>query len=382
MKKKTKIIILICVIIPALLIAVAVAGVAGSLISGYIRNAYEGREVVERSEEYIEPSTVSELWGVEETTNPVQNSSSTMPDTNNGGVQTTQDSDTVLYKKTFDYDISFGDSPDAVSVYGKTPIYKVEQKDPDVINILVLGTDSRNVTKERGRSDSIIILSYNKKTGKIIMTSILRDSLVPIEGHGWNRINSAYSYDGVGLAVNTVNELFDLDIQHFVVIDFNGARNFVDKVGGVEINLTQKEADFYNYTGYMGRVKLTEGPFHMNGERALVYMRTRYVDNDFKRTERQRNVIVTLAKKIIEEKNLAEIYDLTNYSFTLVKTNISVSDLWSIITSLAMKATVLSIDSQHVPFSDSYKYDYYNGMAIISFDIESAAKRVNEFIYG
>ena len=130
--------------------------------------------------------------------------------------------------------------------------------------------------------------------------------------------------------MNTVNELFDLDIQHFVVIDFNGARNFVDKVGGVEINLTQKEADFYNYTGYMGRVKLTEGPFHMNGERALVYMRTRYVDNDFKRTERQRNVIVTLAKKIIEEKTLAEIYDLTNYSFTLVKTNISVSTLLSL----------------------------------------------------
>lgn len=381
MKKKTKIIILICVILPVLLIAVAVAGVAGSLISGYIRNAYEGRAVVDRSEEYVEPSTVPELWGVEETTKPVQNDSSTMPDMNNGGVQTTQDSDTVLYKKTFDYDISFGDSPNAISVYGKTPIYKVEQKDPDVINILVLGTDSRNVTKERGRSDSIIILSYNKQTGKIKMTSILRDSLVPIEGHNWNRINSAYSYDGVGLAVNTVNELFDLDIQHFVVIDFNGARNFVDKVGGVEINLTQKEADFYNYTGYMGRVKLTEGPFHMNGERALVYMRTRYVDNDFKRTERQRNVIVTLAKKIIEEKNLSEIYDLTNYSFTLVKTNISVSTLWSFITSIVMRASVLSIESQHVPFSDNYEYEYYNGMAIISFDIESAAKRVNEFIY-
>ena len=381
-KKNFKRIILICVCVPVLLGVAAVVCISASLISGYIRNAYESREIVERSEEYVEPSTNPELWGVEETTAPAESEPATLPDTENGGgAQKTQDPDTVLYEKPFDYDISFGDSPDAISVYGKTPIYKVEQKDPDVINILVLGTDSRNVTKERGRSDSIIILSYNKRTEKIKMTSVLRDSLVPIEGHNWNRINAAYSYDGVGLAVNTVNELFDLDIQHFAVIDFNGARNFVDKVGGVEINLTQKEADFYNYTGYMGRVKLTEGPFHMNGERALVYMRTRYVDNDFKRTERQRNVIVTLAKKIIEEKNLSEIYDLTNYSFTLVKTNISVSTLLSFVTSVAMNASNLSIESQHVPFSDDYSYEYYNGMAIISFDIEEAAKRVNAFIY-
>ncbi len=382
-KKKSKKIILLCIIIPVLLVVVAVAGVAGSLISGYLRNAYENRECVERSEEYVEPSTNPDLWGVKEITIPVQSDSPTLSNTENrGGAQNTQDTDTVLYEKTFDYDISFGDSPNAISVYGKTPIYKVEQKAPDIINILVLGTDSRNVTKERGRSDSIIILSYNKRTGKIKMISVLRDSLVPIEGHNWNRINAAYSYDGVGLAMNTVNELFDLDIQHFVVIDFNGARNFVDKVGGVEINLTQKEADFYNYTGYMGRVKLTEGPFHMNGERALVYMRTRYVDNDFKRTERQRNVIVTLAKKIIEKKTIAEIYDLTNYSFTLVKTNISVSTLLSFVTSVAMNASSLSIESQHVPFSDDYNYEYYNGMAIISFDLDSAAKRVNDYIYG
>ncbi len=366
--KKRKRIILLCFVIPVLLVLVAVSGVAVSLVSGYIRNAYENREIVDRSEDYVAPSINPDLWGIEET-NATDLAS---PDT----------TDSVLYEKPFDYDISFGTSANAISVYGKTPIYRVPQKDPNIINILVLGTDSRDVTKERGRSDSIIVLSYNKQTGKIKMVSILRDSLVPIEGHSWNRINAAYSFDGVGLTINTVNELFDLDIQHFVVIDFNGARNFVDKVGGVEINLTQKEADFYNYTGYMGRVKLSEGPFHMNGERALVYMRTRYVDNDFKRTERQRNVIVTLAKKIIKEKNMAEIYDLTNYSFKLVKTNISVSTLLSFVSSVAMKASDLSIESQHVPFSDNYEYKYYNGMAIISFDIDDAAKRVNKYIYG
>ena len=134
------------------------------------------------------------------------------------------------------------------------PIYKVEKKDPNIENILVIGTDSRDVVRERGRSDAMIVLSYNKKTGEIKMVSILRDSLVPIEGRGWNRINAAYSFDGVGLAVNTVNQLFDLDIQRFVVVDFNGVTDFIDKAGGVTINLTQKEVDYLtNYSG--GKVK-------------------------------------------------------------------------------------------------------------------------------
>ena len=86
----------------------------------------------------------------------------------------------------FDRNASFGRNENVKSVYGKTPIYKVEKKDPNIENILVMGTDSRDVTRERGRSDALIVLSYNKKTGDVKMISILRDSLVPIEGRGWN----------------------------------------------------------------------------------------------------------------------------------------------------------------------------------------------------
>jgi anionic cell wall polymer biosynthesis LytR-Cps2A-Psr (LCP) family protein len=75
-----------------------------------------------------------------------------------------------------------------------------------------MGTDSRDVTLDRGRSDAMIVVSYNSKTGSVKLTSLLRDSLVPIEGVGWNRINTAYFFGGVGLAVNTVNQLYNLDI--------------------------------------------------------------------------------------------------------------------------------------------------------------------------
>lgn len=380
-KSKKKRIAIICLLLPLVLVIGTLAGVALPLIISYNNNAYEDVDIVERSDEYVMPETdvQPEEWA-DVTLNEsdlgrdLSTTAATLPNKVNSGAQSGDG---------LDRNASFGRNSDVISVYGKTPIYKVEKKDPDIENILVLGTDSRDVTKERGRSDAMIILSYNKRTGAVKMVSVLRDSLVPIEGRGWNRINAAYSFDGVGLAVNTVNQLFDLDIQRFVVVDFNGVTDFIDKAGGVTISLTQKEVDYLtNYSG--GKVKYNVGPNNFNGDRALAYMRIRKIDSDFGRTARQRNVIETLARKIVREKSLSEIYDLTDFAFGLVKTNISLSELTSVIGSVATKAmrSGLDIDSQHVPFSGAYTYKYYNGMAIISFDIDDAARRINSYIYG
>ncbi len=387
-KSKKKNIVLCLILIPIVIVVGAIAGITLPIIISYNNNAYEKADIVERSDEYVMPETdpqPSEWADVtlreedlgRDITSAVRE---TLANNINQGGKNGNKSTT---KSRFNRNNSFGRNADAISVYGKTPIYKVEKKDPDIENILILGTDSRDVTVERGRSDAMIVLSYNKKTGAIKMVSILRDSLVPIEGHKWNRINAAYSFDGVGLAVNTVNQLFDLDIQRFVVVDFNGVTDFIDKAGGVTINLTQKEADYMKkYSN--GNIDYHEGPNDFNGDRALVYMRIRKIDSDFKRTERQRKVIETLARKIIKEKSISEIYGLTDFAFTLVKTNISLTELTSVIASVAGQAinSGLNMESQHVPYSDSFAYKRYNGMAIVSFDIDEAARRINEFIYG
>lgn len=381
-KSKKKRILALLLLIPFVLIIGTLAGITLPLIISYNNNAYEKAEIVDRTGEYVIPETDPQPseWAdvtIREEELGRDFTKETLANNVNKGGSGNKKGDGL------DRNASFGRNSNALSVYGKTPIYKVAKKDPDIENILVLGTDSRDVTKERGRSDAIIILSYNKKTGAIKMVSVLRDSLVPIEGHKWNRINAAYSFDGVGLAVNTINQLFDLDIQRFVVVDFNGVTDFIDKAGGVTINLTQAEVDYMtNYSG--GKVKYNVGPNNFNGDRALVYMRIRKIDSDFGRTARQRNVIETLARKIITEKSLSEIYDLVNFAFGLVKTNISITELTSVITDIATGALEngLNMDSEHVPFSGAYSYKRYNGMAIISFDIEDAARRVNEFIYG
>lgn len=382
-KSKKKRILAILLLIPFVLIIGTVAGVALPLIISYNNNAYEDVDIVERSDEYVVPETdpQPEEWANltlrEEDLGRDITTGETLANNINKGGSNGQVGDGL------DRNASFGRTENVKSVYGKTPIYKVEKKDPNIENILVLGTDSRDVTKERGRSDAMIVVSYNKKTGSVKMISILRDSLVPIEGRGWNRINAAYSFDGVGLAVNTVNQLLNLDIQRFVVVDFNGVTDFVDKAGGVTISLTQKEVDYLtNYSG--GKVHYEVGPNKFNGDRALAYMRIRKIDSDFKRTERQRKVIETLARKIISEKSISEIYDLTNFAFGLVKTNISLTELTSVIGNVATDALKngLYMESHNLPFNDAYTYKYYNGMAIISFDINDAARRVNKIIYG
>ncbi|MBP3697061.1 MAG: LCP family protein, partial [Clostridia bacterium] len=337
-KKKKWLIVLLCILLPILIIFGSVAGVYFSLMASYNKLSYVDVPVVERSNPYVEPPTdpqAPEWEGVEPEADDIGRDfiapGQPIPNNEGGGGGSDYQGD------PYDRNASFGRSPNAKSVYGKTPIYKVEKKDPNVENILIIGTDSRDVTRERGRSDALIVLSYNKKTKEIKMISILRDSLVPIEGHGWSRINHAYSWDGVGLCVNTVNELFDLDIQRFVVVDFNGVTDFVDEIGGVDMNLTQAEADYITeYSG--GKLKTQAGMNHLNGDRALVYMRIRKIDSDFKRTERQRKVIEAVAKKIIAEKNLSEIYDLTEFAFGLIKTNITFNELTGTVADIATAA--------------------------------------------
>ncbi len=424
-KKKSGLrIVLIALGILLLLLLLAVGIVIFTLVHKYTTTSYETVETVEREDEYVMPEYPEVvidhegIWeeGVDNVFPPevetvetpeaeVAETEVDIPETE--AVETEEETEVApeapevidkavepaetlaavvntpstgaAYTAPSNPNASFANSENAVSVYGKTPIYKVAQKDKNIINILAMGTDTRDVTADRGRSDTMIVFSYNKKTGSVKLTSLLRDSLIPIEGHGWNRINTAYFFGGVGLAINTVNQLYGLDIQNFVVIDFNGTKNFIDYIGGVDITLTPEEAELYSlYTG----TTISPGLNHMGSELALMHMRNRTIGNDFGRTARQRDTLTAVIRQIASKNSVTELYDVIDYAFSLVKTNLSVTDLVSIGTSLLSNASSLQIESENVPFDDAYQFAWYNGMSIISYDIASAAARLNSFIYG
>ena len=408
-KIRTAKLILIIFIVLLFLISLIIGGVAASLVLKYNRVSYDYESPVEREDTFVLPEYPEVLFESEETdrteedlteTETETETAETTADTVNEVTETSaaetsnsaveyEPLETVAavvnpsrneqtYTTPSNPDASFANSTNVVSVYGKYPIYKVAQKDPNILNVLVLGTDSRDVTSDRGRSDAMLIASYNKKTGTIKLTSLLRDSLVPIADHDWNRINTAYFFGGVGLAINTVNELYDLDIQNFVVLDLNGAIDFIDYIGGVDISLTAKEAETYSV--WWGKT-ISPGINHLSGEDALKHMRNRTLDSDFGRTQRQRDTIVAVLTQILTKKSLAEIYNIIDYAFGLVKTNMSVKTLASLAVSVLENAQNLNIESQTIPYADSCKSAWYNGMSILSFDIQDAAKRLNKFIY-
>ncbi|MGN1346250.1 MAG: LCP family protein [Eubacteriales bacterium] len=414
---KGKVILLIFGIL-FLLLLVAAAVLVAALFAKYNATSYEYIAPVEREETYVMPdypevildtdgtwqegvdleteSAEMDAPGMPAETNAEEEADEAKPSTEDSAVQTVeghadqqQPEETLAavinntpqstYTPPSNPNASFANSSNVVSVYGSVPIYKVEQKDSDILNILVMGTDTRDVTADRGRSDTMIIVSYNKKEGTVKLTSLLRDSLVPIEGHDWNRLNTAYFFGGVGLAINTINQLYDLDIQNFIVIDFNGTKDFIDYIGGVDITLTEEEAALYST--YTGR-SIEPGLNHMDSTLALTHMRNRTIGNDFGRTQRQRDTITAVIRQILSQKSLTDLYNIVDYSFSLIKTNISASSLVSLAASVLSQASVLQIESQNVPFDDAYQFAWYNGMSIISYDIAKSAVRLNEFIYG
>ena len=265
-------------------------------------------------------------------------------------------------------------------------IYKVDKKDPDIENILILGTDSRNVQKERGRSDSIIVASFNKRTKQVKLVSFLRDTYIPIEGHGWNRINAAYAVGGVALCVNTINDLFGLDIQKFVIVNFSGASTFVDACGGVDMALTQKEIN------YLLKLKdefpqNSDGTYHLDGKVALDYMRMRKIDSDFGRTERQRKTMMAIYSQAMARKDVTQMYNLVREGFNLVKTNLKLSEMLDLAQSVISMGSQLNIGSESVPPRSTKKLMWSNRSidrksVLWIENLDDAKKYVVAMIYG
>ena len=145
-------------------------------------------------------------------------------------------------------------------------IAEEEQKDKDVFNILLVGTDTRDPDADMGRSDSMMLVSFNKKQNKATIISFLRDSLVEIDGHGKSRLGHTYAYGGVGLTINTLNKTYGLDIQNYMTISFDNLVGIIDELGGVTVPITEEEAEYYRQNGMPD---IVAGDVTLTGSQAL-----------------------------------------------------------------------------------------------------------------
>lgn len=229
----------------------------------------------------------------------------------------------------------------------------------DIVNYLLIGSDRRDKTSF-GNSDSMIVVSLNKSTKKIHLTSLMRAIYVIMpegSGHTDGMLNWSYAWGGPELLMDTIETNFKIEIDHYVTVDFSSFEKIVDAVGGVPITLTSAEANYINSdTQTYGAVV---GPQYLNGAQALSYARCRKLDNDFKRTSRQRDVIEALIKTV-GTLNLTQLNDLANALLPALSTDMSNAAIFAELVNVPEYVSY-EIDQRMLPIENE-EGNSYTGM--------------------
>ncbi|CDQ38980.1 MULTISPECIES: LCP family glycopolymer transferase [Virgibacillus] len=187
------------------------------------------------------------------------------------------------------------------------------------VNILLLGVDERS--GDKGRSDTMMLLSLNPNTNAIKMLSIPRDTYVTIPGRGKDKINHAYAFGGVELSVETVEDNLDIPIHYYAQVNMEGFKQGIDALGGVTVT---------NDTAFsQGGSQFPVGEVQLNGEQALDYIRMRKDDprGDLGRNERQRSVITAAINKGARFSSITKVGDILTILGDNVQTNLDMDDM-------------------------------------------------------
>ena len=192
-------------------------------------------------------------------------------------------------------------------------------------NIVVMGVDHRD--GDVGRSDTLFVVMYDSKKNHAALLSIPRDTMVKIPENGWDKINHAYAYGGHKMTVQTVEEFLGIRINNYVVIDFKGFVRIVDAIGGIDIDVEKNMyyTDPYDDDGLV--IDLSKGKQHLDGKKAIEYVRYRDEEGDIGRIRRQQKFIAAIYDKITSAQILLKVPGLVKEITNMVQTDMSLSDI-------------------------------------------------------
>lgn len=262
--------------------------------------------------------------------------------------------------------------------------------DKDIINILLVGADARDEWKDSGRSDSTMIATLDLKHGKLKLTSLMRDMYIDIPGYSKNRFNAAYNFGGVALLNETIATNFDVRLDAYIVVDFKAFRDVINKIGGVEIELTELEAKYLN-RAYHGKITVVPGKQKLNGKEALAYTRIRQVPSlngnhyDFGRTERQRRVLDSIFSQF-KNQNFHALTDVLMTVLSNITTDLTPQQIEQLAFSV-LKVPDKEIKQLCIPVQDGC-WDLRvvlpgtsNNAQVLGIDVEKNKEAIHEFIY-
>ncbi|MCR5792580.1 MAG: LCP family protein [Lachnospiraceae bacterium] len=254
--------------------------------------------------------------------------------------------------------------------------------DDDIITIILVGADKRESEQDRGRSDSLMLATMDTKHKELKLTSIMRDTYLEIPGHGSDRFNAAYSYGGVGLTYQTIAQNFNISANGYVIVDFEGFKKVINKIGGVEMEVTQEEknvmADDNHYPDWIAKLKI--GKNKLNGKQALAYCRMRHDSKgDFGRTERQRNLLSAIFKKM-KTMPIPDALKAVQEILPYITTDLSNEEIYAYVAKMITMGTT-DIEQLRIPVEGTYAQQRISGKSVLVPDISSNADIMQKFIF-
>ena len=234
-------------------------------------------------------------------------------------------------------------------------VYQTIGGDDNIVNIMLIGQD-RRPGEERARSDSMILVTFNKVKKTITMTSFMRDLYLDLpDGYRDDRINVSYELGGMELLDKTLYENFGVIVDANVEVDFDQFEYIINLLGGVELELSASEARYIN--NKMGGTYVSEGVQILNGTEALWYARNRSSGgtSDFGRTDRQRKVLDALIRAY-KDQSVLDMLGMVDDILPMVTTDLTKSEVISYVMALFPMLSECEVITQRIPVDGGY-YD-------------------------
>ncbi|MCD7842341.1 MAG: LCP family protein [Lachnospiraceae bacterium] len=249
----------------------------------------------------------------------------------------------------------------------------------DIYSILLIGSDRRE-DNWNGNSDVMIVMTVNTNTQKIILTSYMRDLYADIPGYGVHKLNYAYAAAGADKLIETLEESYDIEIDNYAAVDFDGMADIVDLLGGVDVALNEDEVEYLNQELEVAEEQSDEEDadtiYHLTGAQAVSYMRIRYVGNaDYERTQRQRNVLSEIFENA-KEMSAAELTELAQEILEMTDHDISALDMISLLGSLS-GLTEYELVENRIPYDGLYT----SQDEMLVPDFEATIEKLHEVLY-
>lgn len=258
-----------------------------------------------------------------------------------------------------------------------------------VKNILLVGVDGGSQREgEITRSDTMMLLTIDDNNKQLKLTSFLRDTYIDIPGYKWDKLNASQSHGGTQLLVDTLEYNFGIDIDNYMLVNFDMFITIIDSIGGVDVEVTEKEAEYINSKDHMTEVEASAFPeeissgksVHLTGAQALWYARIRYLDSDFMRTGRQRKVISAMVKKATRT-NPVTLMTMLDKIVPMVKTDLSSEEMMSLGTH-ALSYIRYDIVQQQIPADGTWSNARKKGSgAVLEMNLEKNRSILQSFVF-